>query len=266
MSQQFHISVGQCVSIVGDVEENLALAEKLCEEARAKGANLILFPETHATGYSYRDLYSLVLSTAETMSGRIVRRLRGMAVANGLVVCSGMFEREGDLFYNTQIVAFPDGRVECQRKGSSACAEADVIALDPVRRVFEWKGTKFGILICADSSIGDFPEQFDELGISLLLHPCAGRILNSGVAGQSELMLESSGSFEAGCRLAERLGVTCAVANPIGFSGEDYYPGNSWIVRPDGEYVRSLVSALPDEAGPSLVTISLQQGQCIVSH
>jgi predicted amidohydrolase len=265
MSRHFHVTVAQCVSLIGKVDENLSLAESLCQQAKRQGSDLILFPETHATGYSYRDLYSLVLATAEDMSGGIVRRLSGMAVDNGLVVCCGMFERENDQFFNTQVVAFPDGRVDRQRKGASACAEADVIALEKGRRVFEWEGTRFGILICADSSIGDYREQFEGLDISLLLHPCAGRILNSGMPGQAALQQESTESFEAGCRLAKSTGMTCAVANPIGFSGEDHYPGNSWIVRPDGVHVRTPVSAMPDEAGPSLATLSIHDTPCAVS-
>jgi predicted amidohydrolase len=262
MSKDIRITIAQCVSLVGKVEENLRLAESLCEQASQEGTDLILFPETHASGYSYRDLYPLVMSTAETMSGGIVRRLRSMSANYDLVVSCGMFERDQDRLFNTQVVAFPDGRVDFQRKGASACAEADVIDLDPVRKVFEWKDTRFGILICADSSIADYREQFGELDIDLLLHPCAGRILHVGLAGQNDLRQESSDSFEAGCLLAKTMGVTCAVANPIGFSGEDYYPGNSWIVRPDGGHVRSVVSALPDDAGPSLISISLQERLC----
>ena len=263
MRKPLRISVAQCVSLVGKIDENLALAESLCEQASREGADLVLFPETHATGYSYRDLYSLISSTAEPMSGAIVQRLRDMAVTHGLVVCCGMFERENGHFFNTQVVAFPDGRVDRQRKGASACAEAEVIALDPARKVFEWNETRFGILICADSSIGDYREQFEELDISLLLHPCAGRILLSKKKKKKALQKESAESFEAGCRLAETTGMTCAVANPIGFSGEDVYPGNSWIVRPDGTFVRSPASALPDDAGPSLVSISVQERLCV---
>jgi hypothetical protein len=83
--------------------------------------------------------------------------------------------------------------------------------------------------------------------------------------GQAALRQESADSFEAGCRLAESTGMTCAVANPIGFSGEDHYPGNSWIVRPDGGHVRTPASAMPDEAGPSLATLSIHDTPCAVS-
>jgi len=266
MSKEFRISVAQCVSLIGRVEENLALAGTLCERAGREGADIILFPEAHASGYSYRDLYSLVVATAETMSGRIVHHLREMSMANGLVVCCGMFEREGDLFYNTHVVAFPDGRVDRQRKGATACAESDVIALDPVRKAFVWEDTRFGILICADSALSDFREQFEELDISLLLHPCAGRILVLGEEGQGALEKESGDSFQAGCRLAQSMGVTCAVANPIGFSGEDHYPGNSWIVRPDGAYVRTPVSSFPETAEPDIINIAVQEKLCVGSN
>ena len=69
MSEPFQITVAQCVSRVGSVDENLALAAILCEQAKREGSKMVLFPETHATGHSYGNLYPLVSSTAEPMKG-----------------------------------------------------------------------------------------------------------------------------------------------------------------------------------------------------
>lgn len=257
MAIEFQVAVAQCASLIGQIDRNLQVAADLCRQAAEKNADLILFPEAQATGYSYRDLRSLVEATAEDMSGGIVEGFRAMASENRLVVCGGMFEREGSAFFNTHIVAFPDGRIEKQRKGVSSCSEGGIIMMDPIRRVFEWSGCRFGILICADNALIDAAQQLAALDISLLLHPCAGRILHSGLEAQAATREEADAAYTAGTALAKKLDVIYASANPIGFSGEDYYPGNSWIIDPAGPHVRMAATAIPSEMKSSLMSYLL---------
>ena len=40
--------------------------------------------------------------------------------------------------------------------------------------------------------------------------------------------------LEAAKNTATALGAAYAVSNPIGFSGEDFYPGNSWVLDREG--------------------------------
>src|ERR1051325_10029301 len=72
---QLSVAIAQCASVVGDVQDNLRRAELLCQDARKQRAELILFPECHATGYSYRDLPWLVRRCAEPVDGPIAQRL-----------------------------------------------------------------------------------------------------------------------------------------------------------------------------------------------
>src|ERR1051325_6249585 len=76
---QLSVAIAQCASVVGDVQDNLRRAELLCQDARKQRAELILFPECHATGYSYRDLSWLVRRCAEPVDGPIAQRLIAMA-------------------------------------------------------------------------------------------------------------------------------------------------------------------------------------------
>ena len=45
------VAAVQMNCVLGDVDANLALAEKLLEEAVAKGAKWVIFPELFNTGY-----------------------------------------------------------------------------------------------------------------------------------------------------------------------------------------------------------------------
>lgn len=226
----FTIAIAQCASRVGEVDANLDVAARLCAQASTRRADLILFPECHATGCSYRDTGSLVRRTAQPADGRIGLRLRSLAKQFSMAVCCGTFERCAGKIYNTQLVAFPDGRLEGQRKGAPSPPEKSVIACQAKRQCFEWNGVRFAILICHDLTLPDFRKQLDKLKIDLLLHPSAGKIC--GTASEERLLAQSA--LERGQALACKLGVAYAVANPIGFSGEDYYPGNSWLINSQG--------------------------------
>lgn len=252
-SLRFRLAVAQSVSLTGDVAANLAEAAALCAQARDAGADLIVFPEAHASGYSYRDVRALVEWTAEPLEGRIGRRLQEMARENGIVVCCGMFERAAGRVFNTHAVAFPDGRLEGQRKGVASPAERGILALEPVRRAFSWRGVRFGILVCADNALPAAEREFARLGISLLLHPCAGRILRVGTEAERDLRREADGAFQSGLRMAKRLGLHYAAANPIGFSGEDFYPGNSWIILSRGTSFRMPATANPSAMRSSVI-------------
>jgi len=248
MNNGIRIAIAQCVSRVGAIETNLDTVDLLCRRAKAEAADFVLFPEAHATGYSYRNLRKLVKATAQPMGGLICRRIREIAMECGLVAICGMFEREGKEIYNTQIVAFPDGRIESQRKGVAASAESDVICLEQKRKVFEWKDVRFGIAICADNALPGLKEQISALDASLLFHPCAGRLLEAGSVFQPALDVANEASFKIGQKVAKEMNVTYCVANTIGFSNEDYYPGNSWIISPDGASYQ-----LPGVASPPLM-------------
>src|SRR5262245_49636140 len=105
-NRKLTVAVAQCVAVVGDVDANLSLARKLCAEAKRRRADIILFPECHATGYSYGDLGSLVRRSAQPANGSIADALRTMASNHSLVVCCGMMERANGRFFNTHLVAF----------------------------------------------------------------------------------------------------------------------------------------------------------------
>ena len=253
-NRNFIVAVTQCASLAGQVGSNLRKVTELCAEARKRHADLLLFPECHATGYSYRALPALVEKTAEPMDGPIGRHLRMAARDFSMVICCGMFERDDGAFYNTLLVAFPDGRLERQRKGSPSPAEIGLLNFDPIRLAFRWKDTTFGILVCADNRIPDFREQFEKLGIELLLHPSAGSIAEPGPQGAANLKAESEAALNCGRALARDLRLSYAVANPIGFSGEDYYPGNSWVIDPLGAVLvhlppTSIVAEMKDSVG-----------------
>lgn len=253
------VAIAQSRSLVGQVQENLATASILCAAARRQGADLVLFPECHVSGYSYLDLAGLVRRTAEPIDGPIGNRLRELAAKNDLAVCCGMFEEEEGRFFNTHLIAFPDGRLSRQRKGLPSTVEEGVLCADEKRLAFEWRGVRFGILVCADIAMEGWEDQFKKLGISLLLHPSAGTISRDEQSRPDAYLQASGEGLSRAGQLARENNVFYAVANPIGFSGEDLYPGNSWIVDPIGNVlVRQPAMASEEGMVSSLGVASLR--------
>jgi len=231
----FILAVAQCRSLVGEVALNLEILERLCARAAGDGADLILFPEGVISGYSYEAMAALVAKVAEPVGGPITAALSAMARRHRLTICAGMFERDGEKIFNSHLVAYPDGCLDLQRKGVSACREPGLVSVEPRRKRFEWKGVAFGILVCADGALEDYPQQYERLGIDVLLHPSAGYTPETGPAQDARLKEEAAGIWANAREIARTLGVTYAVSNLVGYNGEHFYPGNSWIVHPDGE-------------------------------
>jgi NAD+ synthase (glutamine-hydrolysing) len=79
------LALAQINSVVGDLEGNRKLILERLEEARAGGAELIVFPELAVTGYPPEDLLLRpgFIRAAESSVERIAREARGVSVLVG---------------------------------------------------------------------------------------------------------------------------------------------------------------------------------------
>ena len=75
--------------------------------------DLIAFPEICLTGYTIRDEINRL---AETIPGTSTDRVLKMAAETNTHIIFGMAEKEGEKFYNTSVLASPDGRIWSYRK------------------------------------------------------------------------------------------------------------------------------------------------------
>jgi predicted amidohydrolase len=155
------------------------------------------------------------------------------------VVCCGLFERDHGKIYSAHAVAFPDGRLESQRKAILTRAERTVLRPQRRRRLFVWDGVRFALLVCADNALPDCAAHLRRLDLGLLLHPCAGRFTGNKLPTRKDDRIILRRARD----LARELGVAYAVANPVGFSGEDWYAGNSWIMNRRGRLLAHAPSA-----------------------
>ena len=142
-----------------DVEHNLEIHLQLIAEAAEAGCELIVFPETSATG---NNGSVEVTRFAEPHDGRIFETIRKQAKACGIVVSYGFCERFRGTHYNTSALVGPDGLIGLQRKVHASYDE-----FFRFRQAYEWGVYDLGFCtvgtaICHDS---DFFESWRILAL-----------------------------------------------------------------------------------------------------
>lgn len=123
---KFIAAAVQAASAFLDLDAGLAKAERLIAEAAARGAELIVFPETWLPTYPYWpptlegpdaapifDCYADLWANAVEAPGPATKRLGAAAREAGAVVVMGVNERESGhgTLYNTLLTFGPDGRL-----------------------------------------------------------------------------------------------------------------------------------------------------------
>ena len=217
------IALAQLAGIEGDVSRNVETARKAVSEAARQGADCVLLPELHLTGFVEREALPAV---AEPWPGQTLGRLIELAASRRMALCTSFVEADGaGLFFNTAVLAGPDGRILASYRkthlfGPERCVFA---AGEELAAPVELHGLPTGLLVCYDV---EFPETARALGL----------------AGAACLLVPSANMEPWGPR--HRVFITAralenhlfvAYCNRCGQSATVTYPGESAIVDPMGE-------------------------------
>lgn len=116
------------------------------EVLRAPG-DLVLLPEMFATGFR-----TDAAAVAQPADGEIVTALRTWAVRSGRAVAGSVAVSEGATFRNRLYFAHPSGRLDWYDKRHlyRPGGETDAYGPGTERRVVEYRGIRFLLLICYD--------------------------------------------------------------------------------------------------------------------
>jgi nitrilase len=123
------LAIIQVPPVFLDREKTIRKAVELTEEAAAKGAGLVIFPEAFIPGYpawiwrlrpgtdwsQNEELHARLLANAVNLDSDDLAPLRSAAKKHGITVVCGMNERESRLgratLYNTVVVIGSDGEI-----------------------------------------------------------------------------------------------------------------------------------------------------------
>jgi predicted amidohydrolase len=229
--RRFRLAVAQIAPVLGDVDRNLALHEKVAREAISQSVNLLVFPELSLTGYFLKDQ---VPSVALRGGAPALEPLRGLSHRVAMVV-GFVEEAPGHRFHNA--AAYLEGgevrhihrKVYLPTYG--IFDEQRYLAAGSHIRAFDTALGRMAILICEDlwhpSAAGI--AAWD--GAEVILCPSAspGRGL-----GQAE-PFQNTGTWERVIRAYGDL-FTCFLvyANRVGYEDGACFWGGSEVVGPAG--------------------------------
>ena len=169
--REFKLALVQMYVTPGDLQKNLAHADKLIAEAAAKGAVVVLLPEvmdlgwTHPSAKQYAD---------KIPGGKTFRSLAAAAKKNNIWVCCGIVERDGEAVYNAAVIIDNKGDLQIKhRKLNELDIAHDVYAQGDRLSVCKTPWGTFGLMICADGTATDhvLTRSLCYMGADVILSP-----------------------------------------------------------------------------------------------
>lgn len=230
----FRMAACQMHCVPGDVAANLAIIADLARMAARDGASLAVMPETATTGYFIADRLDVL---AEPEDGPTARRLGEIAAEAKLHLAVGMALKDGDGFYDAQLLFGPDGRrLATYRKAHLFAAEREWFKAGREPMVVETALGRIGMTICYDLIFPEYSRRLVELGADVIINS-TNWITNDfqryrwGWNGQTVRGLAATRALENG--------VWLAMANCVGPEWEFDSIGHSCVVAPSGRVMAS---------------------------
>ena len=130
MREQVRVACAQVEPVVFDRDATLDKLETVAADVAAKGAQLVLFPETfvpvypssrwaHAlavSGKGGKELWARLARASVTVPSAETDRIGAIAKQHALVLAIGVNELDGGTLYNTLLVFTPDGELALRHR------------------------------------------------------------------------------------------------------------------------------------------------------
>jgi Predicted amidohydrolase len=156
-----------------DKTYNLAIIERLAQEAAAQGAEVIAFHECSITGYTFaRNLdKQQMLAIAELVpDGESTQKLISIAAKYKITILAGLFEKDADdNLYKPYICVDKNGLIAKHRKLHPFINP--YLKAGQGYTIFEINGWKCGILICYDNNVIENVRATKLLGADIIFMP-----------------------------------------------------------------------------------------------
>lgn len=166
------VAVLQLSAAPGEVTANV---DRVVQDVRfhGLGCDLVVAPELVTSGYDLDLLAEHGLDLAEPADGTSVRRMSTAAVAAGVTLVAGFLERDGDLIYDSAMIAGPGGDVRVYRKTHLYPPELAVFAAGDVLETVSTPRAELGTLLCFEHAFPEIATTLALAGAQLLVIPSA---------------------------------------------------------------------------------------------
>ena len=211
------IATWQCASPAGDVSAGLAIIDRALQQAAGVRAEMVVLPELILPGYN--SYAGGAFDTEGTIAEvAVIARRHGTAVTFGLpeVTAGGVF--------NAAVALGADGAERARYRKVQRFGPRERALFTPGDRLaaFDYRGHRFGLLICYDVEFPEHTRALAAAGCRTLLVPTANMEPHAAV----NHVLVPARAMESG--------LSIAYANYCGAEGDLTYVGRSLIAGPDG--------------------------------
>jgi predicted amidohydrolase len=210
---------------VGQVDAGLDPAARmdwLAQILPSLDADLLVLPELFATGYNVGDALK---SRGEATDGVSAIAIGDLAQEFDIAIHYGYVEAADGVLFNSAQCISPAGQVLGRHRKLMIPPgfEAEYFATGSETQTFEYRGVRFGMLICYDVEFPEAARRVAAQGVDVILVPTA---LGADWGWVAQTMVPTRG-FENGVYLA--------YANSAGVENGMAFLGESFVGSPDGE-------------------------------
>ncbi len=233
------VALAQVAPALGQLEANLARHHELLEQARAGGADLVVFPELGLTGYQLQDLAAEVsLRLDDPRLGELARATDGLSAVvsfveestdHRLFISAALLE-DGELRHVHRKLFLPTYGLFDERR---FFAQGDLLRAVPSRL-----GVGIGLAICEDFWHLNVPQLLALDGAQILINVSSspGRDL----AATNEVGLGTATSWRTLMRSYAQLTTSFVIfCNRVGVDESISFWGGSEVIAPTGATVFS---------------------------
>lgn len=218
------------------IQQNLRRHAAFIDKLAADGVEFVGFPEVSINGYRFSKTMTWL-----RLDGPEVETLRKKAAEKGVYVSAGLAEIDAEgKTWNSQVVIDPKGRLLGVHHKIWLTKEAAFAQAGTEHRVFDVKGVKLGVLICADGSERKNLEALAANGAQILYGPHANTT-GGTIAGWYKFRSAWGGpegwiaKLKLSAALHNHAGLYGSdVAPPPGADGNTGWASGAWFIGPDG--------------------------------
>jgi len=177
MDEKIRIGTFQGPIVDNDFDANLRKADDVIGRARDMQLDFLCFPETFLSGYSALAVRESSIPIDDPRLTGLIQR----TASDDTVYLVGMSERLDGKVYNTQVVFHRGCLLGKYHKTMLTDEDKLVFSRDLDLPVFEAKGIRFGVVICADTSYVEPALYLRWRGARLLFTPHYNDIPPEGI-------------------------------------------------------------------------------------
>ena len=228
----FTIALAQVDGKLGNLRDNVSKHVEYVRKAKAKGANLIVFPELSLTGYSIRDLNwdAALRLPAKDILADLLRLSKGISITIG-----GVEESPEYALFNSAFLLEKGNGASVHRKvyppTYGMFEELRYFSPGKQVRAFDSAVGRLGVLICEDLWHLPLPYVLAEDGAQVIIALAASPTRLTGKIKPSAIAEVNTEHHKTYARLLSSYIVFC---NRVGFEDGVNFWGGSEIIDPNG--------------------------------